>query len=123
MSRDGSPFDCKTCTSRDRRQRNCRNALGLSEVSRCVDAYSEDIKSELRRAGASKVFSLGDLRLYECPLSYLTRDTGEIIRLVYLCDGTGHLLHPGGWGAQPCWLVEAFEIYRRERAQAAENGE
>jgi hypothetical protein len=36
------------------------------------------------------------------------------MRLVYLMDGSDTLLHPGGWGAQPYWLVEAHEIYKSE---------
>ncbi len=72
------------------------------------------MKEELKAAGAKKVFRLGQLRLYECPLSYIGADTAEMMRLVYLMDGSGSLIHPGGWGAQPYWLIEAHEIYKSE---------
>jgi hypothetical protein len=72
------------------------------------------VKEELKAKGVGKVFRLGDLRLYECPLSYISADTVEIMRLVYLMDGSGRLLHTGGWGAQPYWLIEAYEIYKSE---------
>jgi len=79
--------------------------------------YSEAVKRELNEKNAQKVFSLGDIRLYECPLSYITEETAEIMRLVYLIDASGHLLHQGGWADQPCWLVEAYEIYKAESAR------
>jgi hypothetical protein len=37
------------------------------------------------------------------------------MRLVYLIEGSGSLLHAGGWGDQPVWLVEAFEVFSLER--------
>ncbi len=54
------------------------------------------------------------MRLYECPLSYLTPETYELMRMVFLVNETGVLLNEGGWGAQPYWLVEAFEIFKVE---------
>jgi len=99
---------------RDRARRNCNNRLGLSDEARAVDAYTPGVRAELEESGAKKVFRLGDIRLYECPLSYLTLDTAELMRLVYLIDGSGRLLHAGGWGAQPFWLVEAYGIYKSE---------
>ncbi len=63
---------------------------------------------------AQKVFSLGGIRLYECPVSYISRDTVEMMRLVYLVDDSKNLLHSGGWGDQPAWLVEAVEVFRME---------
>ncbi len=36
------------------------------------------------------------------------------MRLVYLMDGSGHLMHAGGWAAQPYWLMEAYEIHKSE---------
>ncbi len=64
---------------------------------------------------AQKVFSLGDIRLYECPVSYISYETVEMMRLVYLIDDSGSLLHGGGWGDQPAWLIEAVEVFRTER--------
>jgi len=63
-----------------------------------------------------KVHSLDDIRLYECPLTYITPETWEMVRLAYLAENTGHLLHEGGLGDQPAWLIEAIEICKAESA-------
>lgn len=96
--------------------RNCLNKAGLSEGARAVEGYSGPVREEILRKGACKVFTLGTLRLYECPLSYLTDETIEVMRAVYLMDGSGHLLYGGGWAEQPAWLVEAYEMFRCETA-------
>lgn len=120
MTRDGSPFDCELCGDREMQGRNCSNRLELSEEAKAVEAYSPQIKDELGEKRAAKVFSLGGLRLYECPLSYITLETAAVVRLVYLLDSTGHLLFTGGWAMQPYWLVEAYEIFKCESARAKE---
>ncbi|VAW37799.1 hypothetical protein MNBD_DELTA02-725 [hydrothermal vent metagenome] len=71
---------------------------------------------------AQKVFTLGDIRLYECPVSYISRDTVELMRLVYLIDGSKGLLYSGGWGDQPAWLVEAVEAFRMETVGRTREG-
>ena len=81
-----------------------------------VTEYTEEVKRELKEKGAEKVFSLGDIRLYECPLTYIEAETWEIIRLCYLIEDTHVLLFGGGWGDQPVWLVETYGIYKSESA-------
>ncbi len=114
LSSGGSPFNCVTCTGADRKARNCANYLGLSEEARAVTVYEPHVTAEIEEAGATKVVSLGDIRLYECPVSFIAIDTAELMRLTYLVESSGSLLHAGGWGAQPVWLVEAFDIYKSE---------
>jgi len=92
--------------------------LGLTEDARAIEEYTGQIKDELKRKRAMKVFSLRDLRLYECPLSYLSVETMEVIRLVYLVDSTGGMFFAGGLGAQPAWLIEAYELYKIERLKS-----
>lgn len=116
-TRSGSPFDCERCTRQDREARNCCNRKGLREEARAVEAYTPEVVEEHREKGARKVFRLAGLRLYECPLSYISMVTSDVIRLVYLIEGSGALLFPGGWGAQPAWLVEAYEVFRAENAR------
>ena len=112
--REASPFKCETCTERDKDARNCFNHKGLSDDARAVGEYTEEVKGELKERGGEKVFSLGDVRLYECPFSLITRETQELIRLCFLVEETGQLLFNGGWAEQPYWLIEAFEIYKME---------
>ncbi|HHL40892.1 MAG TPA: hypothetical protein ENJ37_10335 [Deltaproteobacteria bacterium] len=117
--RGESPFQCGRCGEDDRRKRNCGNRLGLSDEARCVGRYSAVVAEELERCGASKVFSMGGLRLYECPLSYITPETCDLMRMVFVMEATGALLLAGGVGDQPFWLVEALEIYGSEKARGA----
>jgi hypothetical protein len=119
-AKDGSPFKCEECSERDREARNCFNHRGLTENARAVTAYTTEVTDEHGEKGAKKVFRLGEIRLYECPVSYITADTAELMRLCYLLEGSGALLHPGGWGAQPPWLIEAYEIYKFESVKEIE---
>ena len=82
--------------------------------------YTDSTAAELNGKGAKKVMALGDMRLYECPLSYMRAETAELMRTVFLIDSTGCLLFEGGWADQPLWLVEAYEIYRTEKAMFTE---
>lgn len=120
-AKEGSPFDCDSCTEHDQVSRNCSNLKGLTESARAVEAYTPDVVAEHADRYALKVFRLGGLRLYECPISYVTIDTAEMMRLVYLMAGSQGLLHAGGWGDQPYWLVEAYEIYHAESAAFIED--
>ena len=79
------------------------------------------MKEEIKEKRAEKVFSIGGIRLYECPLTFIEAETWEVLRLVYLIEDTKVLLHGGGWGNQPVWLVEAYEIFKSERAHHAGN--
>lgn len=47
-------------------------------------------------------------------LSYLTNDTSELIRALYLIDSSKTMLLDGSLGDQPYWLIEAIEIYKKE---------
>ncbi len=60
------------------------------------------------------MFQLGDIRLYECPLSWITDETWELCRLLYLAQDTGVLYAAGGWADQPRWFLEAYELMRLE---------
>lgn len=120
MTQGGSPFDCEICTDRDREGRNCSNHLGLTEEALSVREYTEEIKGEIREKGARKVFGLGDIRLYECPLSHIADETFDVIKLCFLISETRALFFEGGWADQPCWLVEAYRIYKTELSKAME---
>ena len=100
---------------------NCANWRGLSEEARAVQKFTADIQEEHSIKGASKVsMPLGDIRMYECPLSYLSSDTLHILSLIALIKHTGVLLYDGGLAAQPHWLIEAILISKEEEARVAE---
>ena len=115
-TRDASPFACETCADRDREARNCCNVLVLSDDALSISDYDDEVKAELLDRNARKVFTLGDVRLYECPLSYISGETRDIIQTVFLMDSTKRLLFAGEWGEQPAWLVEAYGIFLIESA-------
>lgn len=56
------------------------------------------------------------IRLYECPLTWITEETGELLRMLRLVKDTSVPPLAGGWADQPAWFVEAFDIYTREIA-------
>jgi hypothetical protein len=115
------------CSESDREARNCANRLGLGDGARAVEKYTDEVIAEHREKGARKVFSLGGLRLYECPLTYLTDETAIITRAVFITEASGHLPLAGGWAEQPAWFVGAVEAYktemRRSRATARTDGD
>jgi len=97
-----------------REGRDCANTRGLSEEARIVERFTAGVSEEIKMRCAVKVFSLGDIRFYECPLTAITVDTLDIIRATCLVESSGRLFLDGGWSDQPHWLVEAYEIYKRE---------
>ncbi len=115
-TREASPFACETCGDRDREARNCCNRLELTDEALAVNDYTDEVKAALSENNAKKVFTLGDLRLYECPLSYIDEDTRSVIQMVFLMDSTKRLLFSGEWGDQPAWLVEAYGVFLSESA-------
>lgn len=117
LRKSASPFDCDKCFESDKAARNCSNFKGLSGRARAVEAYDAGVAVEIASKECSKVVSLGDLRLYECPLSYITEETFEMMRTVFLIESAGRPYMNGGLESQPCWAVEAFEIYQFERAR------
>lgn len=119
MRGSGSPFTCSDCGEADKKERNCSNFKGLSEAARAVAAYDPGISEEIKARGSAKVISLGDLRLYECPLSYVSEETFSVMRAVFMIESSGRLYFDGGLADQPCWAVEALEIYQSERARLA----
>jgi len=67
----------------------------------------------LKKRKVKKVWKLGDIRLYECPLSWISQDTNMIIDQIFLTVDTPALFFPGAWSDQPAWFVEAWKIYKR----------
>ncbi|HEY4706306.1 MAG TPA: hypothetical protein VII64_02530 [Thermodesulfobacteriota bacterium] len=78
--------------------------------------------AELASKGCRKVAGLGDVRLYECPESYFDEETMRIIGLVFMLEGSGRHFFEGGIAGQPCWLIEAMQIFNAERARCADEG-
>lgn len=118
MRTGGGPFSCGECGERDKNERNCSNFKGLSERALAIERYDEPVRLELLSKSCRKVMSLGELRLYECPLSYISGDTLDVMRVVFMMD-EGALFFEGGLADQPCWAIEAREIYQSEKARTA----
>ncbi len=119
MRGGGSPFSCSNCGEADKDERNCFNFKGLTDAARAVDSYDALINGELAAKKCAKVVSLGDLRLYECPLSYVSEESFAVMKCVFMIESSGRLYYEGGLADQPCWAIEAFEIYQSERARLA----
>lgn len=73
-------------------------------------------KVEIKQKGARKVEQVGEIRLYECPLTITTQETANMLELVFLTSESNVLPFPGNWLAQPFWFVECFKLYRSEKA-------
>jgi len=82
-----------------------------------VTSFTDEVAAEIKTKGVGKVFSLGGIRFYECPLTAITAETYEILRVVFLLESSGQLFFDGGWADQPSWLVEAYEIYKIESSE------
>jgi hypothetical protein len=70
------------------------------------------------------VLAMGDLRMFECPMTAIPGWVWDTINLVNNCtDGDGNLLHlpyPGTYLDQPVRFRHAVEITRSERARRNE---
>lgn len=77
--------------------------------------FTQEDVEEIKAKKARKVKSLGDkLRLYECPLTFTTDTSRDLIDLVFLTNESGRLPFRGEWTDQPFWFVEAFMLYKKE---------
>ena len=82
----------------------------------------DDLKSKIKYKGAfpETVWKLGDLKLYECPLTWITRETALLMK--WLCfEEKPVKVFPGEWIDQPVWYIEAIEILNSERFEHAGN--
>jgi hypothetical protein len=82
-----------------------------------------DLKSKLPHKGKfpAAVFKLGNIKLYECPLTWISKDTSKIMKMLFLEDNPP-LIFPGTWLDQPQWYMESIHIYRNEKIQSLKNG-
>jgi hypothetical protein len=106
------PFICSECNEQD--IRNCGNRLNLKEPA--FLKYTPDINQEIKEKKAVKVFQLGDIRFFECPVTYISKETTLMIENLSLMVESPALLYPGGWMDQPNWVVQAWIIYKREKS-------
>lgn len=83
-----------------------------------IEEYTGEQREFIKEHKLKKVAPLGSgkryMRLYECPVTYITQDTRDIIQLLYTIENTNHLLFEGGLARQPYWLIEALEIFKTE---------
>ena len=81
--------------------------------------FTPEDREEIKGKGARKVKTIGNkYRLYECPLTFTTETTTDLIDLVVLTNESGVLPFKGAWTDQPFWFVEAFMLYKKEMVDA-----
>jgi len=97
------------------------NFKNLSSESVCVDSYDDSVNNEHNSKDAKKVFALGDLRLYECPVSFITEETAFMMKAVFLSVDTKALYFGGGIADQPEWFVRALEVFSEENDRYMKN--
>ncbi len=82
------------------------------------DTAIEDFKTleyeEIEKSGQRKVWPLGTIRLYECPVTWITQESIDMMDACFMISNSSSLLFPGAWSDQPMWLWEAFKIYKTE---------
>jgi hypothetical protein len=61
------------------------------------------------------VWKMDGLKLYECPLSWITQDTMILMEYLFLEENPIDLF-PGGRTRQPKWWLEAIKTLKNERA-------
>jgi hypothetical protein len=117
------PFDCATCEQQ--KEHNCNNRYRLIQpviqkqgVGPLPLWIAQDLKSKLPHTGPfpPKVWSITDLYFYECPKTWITNETMQLIDLLYLED-TPTKIFPGTWLDQPKWWLEVIKIFKHETAE------
>jgi len=77
----------------------------------------QDIKDKFKTRNGkfpTTVWKLGELKLYECPLTWITADTYKILELLFIEENPTRIFQ-GTWLDQPKWWLEAIQIYKHEK--------
>jgi hypothetical protein len=110
-----SAFNCTDCKEKKRNKRNCNNRQNRRESITHRDEWY------LWPESLKPVQKLGDLKLWECPLTAISRRTWEILALVNETTNIDaevlHLPFNGAWLDQPKWYRQAVSIVKVERAK------
>lgn len=125
-SKNPPPFDCNKCTNRD--ERNCQNRHRLIDSGLEGTDFPDWLKRDLQDKLPTKkgkfpraTWKLPDFKLYECPLTWITKDTYKILELLFLEENPTRIF-PGTWLDQPKWWIEAIQIYKTEKMESIRNG-
>lgn len=106
-------YRCDDCAQQTKR--NCHNAKGYRDPLARKDEWKE------WPASLRHVEKWGDLKLFACPLSTITAQTWQVLRIVnQTTDADGcirQLPYPGAYLDQPLWYRQAVEIVTKERAE------
>lgn len=75
--------------------------------------FDVDLKEKFPHKGKfpKTVIKLLDIRLYECPLTWMTSYTKRLINLLFLDKEPPKLVN-APWAMQPKWYIEAISIYK-----------
>jgi hypothetical protein len=106
-------YKCQGCQKQE--QRNCHNRKGYAEPLLLLPEWPE------LPASVKHVEKWGDLKILACPMSTITSQTWEILRIVDVTlDAEGNIAclpYPGAYLEQPIWYRQAVDIVRRERSE------
>jgi hypothetical protein len=118
-------YECRECPEKKRKSRNCRNRHGFKD--------SILLKHEWETASGtiSPALKIGEVKIYECPVSLITDKTWKILGIINATtDADCNIVLPykgGSYLEQPEWYKQAVKIVRQARAtnqrlQAGKNG-
>lgn len=117
------PFDCQNCTREDQEKNNCHNRYDLIDPAYehlqndapIENWFLNDVKEKWRGKYKGSfpltVLLLGNIRLYECPNTWITQDTIRLKNALFLGENP-EKIYPGTWIDQPQWYIDAISIYR-----------
>lgn len=109
--------DCSDCSARKRTLRNCYNHKQLAEVIIPAEQWDD---FDGKQFGKLTVEKFGDLALFECPVSLISRQSVQLIELVHECTDEHKNWtmppFPGGLLDQPTWVRQARRVVIEETA-------
>ena len=111
-------FDCSNCDEKDKQKRNCGNRKGYLEPLLTTDEWHSI------PASRKHVVKWPGLKVFECPLSVVTKTTWDILRIVNgTTDGDGYQIRPFRsvcYEDEPEWYKQAVSIVKTQRSKHRE---
>lgn len=98
-------------------RRNCRNRKRLKHPVLVGDEWNKLVPASYHK---HEVMKIDDLKFFECPQSFITRSTWQILAFINEttnadCEILQPAPFPGTYLEQPSWYREARKMVRGER--------